>query len=171
MNRKNNVYASYGFDLPKSSINDYDGCKKIVSQVAMQYVFNTSKKNDPMSILLKARWEAVYKKVTSGQNSATVSRSFDSMYRSSFDILDVPKDNIIKPKRMIDNTPNSPVENKQTEDTFEVESIVGRKIAANGKVKYLVKWVGYASSENTWEPKVNLMSTLDMVEEYDSKNP
>lgn len=50
---------------------------------------------------------------------------------------------------------------------WEVEKIVEHKKLKNGKYKYLVKWVGYNDSDNTWEPQNNLrlinkseMSTL-----------
>ena len=44
---------------------------------------------------------------------------------------------------------------EQEEDFYEVEKIIKMKIQ-KGKNLFLVKWVGYPSSENTWEPKENL---------------
>lgn len=39
---------------------------------------------------------------------------------------------------------------------YEVEAIVGKR-KAGGRVEYEVKWVGYKSSENTWEPRASLV--------------
>jgi transposase InsO family protein len=41
------------------------------------------------------------------------------------------------------------------DDTYEVEKILGKR-ARKGKIEYLVKWVGYDESENTWEPTHHL---------------
>jgi len=41
-------------------------------------------------------------------------------------------------------------------DTWEVESIVDSRLCASGAEEYFVKWKGYHSSENTWEPEENL---------------
>ncbi|CAG7831108.1 unnamed protein product [Allacma fusca] len=43
----------------------------------------------------------------------------------------------------------------ESEDIYEVEKIV-RKRVSDGRVEYLIKWQGYSSSENTWEPIENL---------------
>lgn len=48
--------------------------------------------------------------------------------------------------------------NMATEDeVFEVEEIRDRGVGDDGKALYLVKWKGYDSSENTWEPEKNLV--------------
>jgi hypothetical protein len=39
---------------------------------------------------------------------------------------------------------------------FEVESIKDKRINTQGKVEYLVKWLGYGSKDNTWEESTNL---------------
>lgn len=36
-----------------------------------------------------------------------------------------------------------------------------------GKEKYLIKWKGYDSTCNTWEPISNLYNCLDLVIEYE----
>jgi hypothetical protein len=38
---------------------------------------------------------------------------------------------------------------------YEVEQIVGHRVT-RGILQFLIKWKGYASFENTWEPEVNL---------------
>ena len=48
--------------------------------------------------------------------------------------------------------------NKKTKE-YEVEDVIEMKFVKNGRNKkkfYLVKWAGYPSSANTWEPEENL---------------
>ncbi|KAL1116137.1 hypothetical protein AAG570_005632 [Ranatra chinensis] len=42
---------------------------------------------------------------------------------------------------------------------YQVERIVDVHIQKGGKREFLVKWVGYSSDENTWEPEKNLQGT------------
>lgn len=42
------------------------------------------------------------------------------------------------------------------EDVFDVERIVSDRVV-KGRREYLIKWVGYPDSENTWECEDNLM--------------
>ncbi|XP_011178204.1 chromobox protein homolog 3 [Zeugodacus cucurbitae] len=41
------------------------------------------------------------------------------------------------------------------ETGFVVEKIVDKRITPEGKVEYFIKWRGYPSAENTWEPEEN----------------
>ena len=43
-------------------------------------------------------------------------------------------------------------------DIYEVERLCSRKMI-NGKEHYLVKWTGWASTHNTWEPTENLIGS------------
>ncbi|EDV92738.1 chromobox protein homolog 1 [Drosophila grimshawi] len=43
----------------------------------------------------------------------------------------------------------------RNESNFVVERIVDKRITADGKVEYLIKWRGYTSADNTWEPEEN----------------
>jgi len=43
----------------------------------------------------------------------------------------------------------------EEEDVYEVEAVVGQR-KKKGRNEYLIKWKGYASDENTWEPVANL---------------
>ena len=55
----------------------------------------------------------------------------------------VPKPSSLKAKK-----PSS-------QDKYDVEDIIGHRIT-KGLDEYLVKWLGYPSTENTWEPIVNI---------------
>lgn len=57
---------------------------------------------------------------------------------------------------------------KIAEDIYKVDKIVGKKVK-NGKILYEVKWLGYTSDDNTWEPKENLDVTKGLVEEYENE--
>ncbi|CAI6080619.1 unnamed protein product [Clonostachys chloroleuca] len=51
---------------------------------------------------------------------------------------------------------------------WEVESIVDSQIDADTMEHfYKVKWKGYSSKENTWEPKSNLVGCQDALKEYE----
>jgi hypothetical protein len=50
------------------------------------------------------------------------------------------------------------------EDVYEVEAIV-RHRTFGGQLKYLLKWTGYPSSENTWQAPETLYCP-DLLAEY-----
>jgi hypothetical protein len=52
------------------------------------------------------------------------------------------------------------------EDAWEVERIVDKRKRRN-RVEYLVKWVGYADHENSWEPIANLREAKDAINTYE----
>ena len=54
------------------------------------------------------------------------------------------------------------------QEEYVVEKIVQmRKI--NGRLEWLVKWKGYPSSDNTWEPESNLRNAKDKLKEYNKR--
>jgi hypothetical protein len=82
----------------------------------------------------------------------------------------VPNDDASFPNRVQDNRPPPAlVESKdnETSEYFEVEYILDKKTKRN-KIYYLVKWVGYPSYENTWEPVTNLKKyAKESIETYE----
>jgi len=57
------------------------------------------------------------------------------------------------------------------EEEYEVESIVNhRHYGRQRQLQYLIKWKGYPSSDNTWEPKENV-HTEDLVKGYHRRHP
>lgn len=53
------------------------------------------------------------------------------------------------------------------EDIFEVESILDKRENSKG-TEYYVKWRGYPTSANTWEPSANIMAS-DMIKKYEAR--
>ena len=53
---------------------------------------------------------------------------------------------------------------EEQEEVFSVEKIVSKKVVG-GKTIFLLKWKGYDSDENTWEPEENL-DCQDLLEEF-----
>ena len=69
--------------------------------------------------------------------------------------------NLIMPyKEMVIHGPNyswPPPDLVDGEEEFEVEQILNMKQMGRGrKTHYLVKWKGYPTSDNSWEPEKNL---------------
>lgn len=54
-------------------------------------------------------------------------------------------------------------------EEFDVEKIVGKRVK-NNQTEYLIKWLGYSDSYNTWEPLDNLDNIKDMVQEFEKQN-
>jgi len=51
------------------------------------------------------------------------------------------------------------------EKEFEVEKILNKRMV-RGKEKFLVRWKGYITEEDTWENRENLENTKKLVEEF-----
>jgi hypothetical protein len=61
--------------------------------------------------------------------------------------------------------PVTEIEPVNPEAEYEVEELLDSKWVGH-TVKYLVKWVGYPQSENTWEPKENLTKAISLLASY-----
>ena len=59
---------------------------------------------------------------------------------------------------------------KSTEDTFEVERILEHRTNKLGTTLYLIKWLGFDSKFNTWEPEANLIGSEDLLIEFKLAN-
>ena len=56
------------------------------------------------------------------------------------------------------------------EKEFEVETIVDAHIdTATSETQYLVKWKGYPSKDNTWEPEGNLDNCKGAIKKFETK--
>ena len=54
------------------------------------------------------------------------------------------------------------------EKEYEVEAIIGHKKKGQG-FHYLRKWLGYPTSENSWEPEGNLTHAKETLSNYKNK--
>ena len=61
-----------------------------------------------------------------------------------------------------------PPETIDREEEYEVEGIVDHK-REKGGWWYFIKWKGYVSSENTWEPVENLKGCAAMIAAFNKK--
>ena len=59
------------------------------------------------------------------------------------------------------------IEEEQQDEVFSVEKIISKKVVG-GKTEYLLKWKGYDSDENTWEPEENL-DCQDLLDEFNKR--
>ena len=56
------------------------------------------------------------------------------------------------------------------QEEYEVKQIVSHRIfGRNKQLQYLVKWQGYPSSDNTWEPAENLHAD-ELIQEYKQRS-
>jgi hypothetical protein len=53
-------------------------------------------------------------------------------------------------------------------NVFDVEKILDKKYE-NGRLLYLVKWLDYPNSENTWEPLTHLTDVRELIEEFEKE--
>ncbi|KAM6095009.1 M-phase phosphoprotein 8 isoform 2-T3 [Chlamydotis macqueenii] len=59
-------------------------------------------------------------------------------------------------------------ESEEEEDVFEVEKILDVK-TEGGKILYKVRWKGYTSDDDTWEPEVHLEDCKEVLLEFRKK--
>ncbi|KAL6103657.1 cdyl [Pungitius sinensis] len=56
-----------------------------------------------------------------------------------------------------------------TEEFYEVERIVDKRKNKKGKVEYLVRWRGYGSDGDTWEPETHLSTCMIYVHDFNRR--
>src|ERR1700747_412153 len=57
------------------------------------------------------------------------------------------------------------------DEEYEVETIMGHKFHGKGrKLHYLIKWVGYPTADNTWEPHDQVFAP-EKIRQYHSRHP
>jgi len=58
------------------------------------------------------------------------------------------------------------------EEHYKVEKILQSCLTLNKKgIQYLVKWLGYPDSENSWEPTTNLKNSPELVVVFHKRYP
>ena len=65
-------------------------------------------------------------------------------------------------------TPTSAFDPAAGNATYEPEQIVGKR-QEKGVTKFQVKWVGWATKDNTWEPIENLAGCEDMIAQFQER--
>ncbi|XP_026175596.1 chromodomain Y-like protein 2 [Mastacembelus armatus] len=55
-----------------------------------------------------------------------------------------------------------------SEDLYEVERIVDKRRNKKGKWEYLIRWKGYGSKEDTWEPEHHLLHCEEFIDQFNS---
>lgn len=53
------------------------------------------------------------------------------------------------------------------DSSHSVEKIVGRRLQ-NGQIEYKIKWVGYKSDRNSWQPSSNIKNQ-QLIDEYNDR--
>ncbi|MCP9264968.1 BMA-CEC-3 [Dirofilaria immitis] len=71
----------------------------------------------------------------------------------------------IETKKNEDEEKDNDEDEKLDDDEFEVDRILSVAVM-NGKVKYQVRWKGYGSDEDSWEPEQNLATARLILDDY-----
>ncbi|EPX70621.1 chromodomain protein Chp1 [Schizosaccharomyces octosporus yFS286] len=67
------------------------------------------------------------------------------------------------------STKRSKIKRKVQLDVYEVERILADRVNKSGKNEYYIKWVGYDSHDNTWEPEENLTGASMALKDWQKK--
>ena len=57
----------------------------------------------------------------------------------------------------------------KVDDIYACEKIVGQRRAKGGVIQWKVKWVGYGSKQNTWEPIEHLAGCEKLIAEFQER--
>ena len=63
-------------------------------------------------------------------------------------------------------TPQSAFDSAAGKDVYEPEKVIAQRTAKGGVTQYQIKWVGWESKHNTWEPLENLAGCEDMIADF-----
>lgn len=66
-------------------------------------------------------------------------------------------------------SPDTQVEAEDEEEEYDVEEVLDSRIN-NKQLEYLVSWLGYPATDNSWEPATNL-NCPEKLEEFHRRNP
>src|SRR3979490_568157 len=64
-----------------------------------------------------------------------------------------------------DNFPQPPPDLIEGQPEYEVESIISHRQQGRGYA-FLIKWKGYSTAENTWEPERNVTNSQNLLQSY-----
>lgn len=122
--------------------------------------------------------------LTKNLRTTRPSKGLDNIYVGPFLIkaqngpvtytLDLPPDAKIHPrfhvKLLKPADPETPLQKTfhyepEEDNEFDVERILAHRTTRHG-TEYLIKWLGYPDSENTWEPKTNLTNCRRKLAQY-----
>ena len=56
------------------------------------------------------------------------------------------------------------------EEEYEVDEILDSRLYRR-QLQYLVKWKGYGSGDNSWEPAANVANAQDLIADFHRKHP
>ncbi|XP_068081276.1 chromobox protein homolog 5 isoform X1 [Anabrus simplex] len=73
-----------------------------------------------------------------------------------------------KKKDSEEETAEGEDEEEDEEKVYEVEKVVEVHFKKNGKREFLIRWKGFSSNDDTWEPEENL-SCPDLIEKFMAK--
>nr|2DNT_A Chain A, Chromodomain protein, Y chromosome-like, isoform b [Homo sapiens] len=57
-----------------------------------------------------------------------------------------------------------------SEELYEVERIVDKRKNKKGKTEYLVRWKGYDSEDDTWEPEQHLVNCEEYIHDFNRRH-
>lgn len=146
----------------------YDkGRKELVFSVGQEVLLNTknirSEQGSPKKLL--PRWVGPFK-VTAiiGQNAVKL------QLPETWKIHPVFHVELVKPFQS-DGTvqPPPPIDWLEDEPLYRVDKLLDHRVKSIGKRKvteFFVKWQGYDSAHNSWEPESNLLTCDELIKEY-----
>ena len=68
-----------------------------------------------------------------------------------------------------ENFPNPPPDLIDEQPEYEIEAILSHRRSGRGHA-YLIKWKGYSTGENSWEPERNLTHSKEILDNYKTRH-